>query len=94
MGVGFQHGEFIEGKDRQEQLFLPECLDDYFAEDNPVRVVEVFIDDLDLSGEGFAAAAATGRPGSSDNAEALPLWLSQPVQSSRRLECEAAATSS
>lgn len=82
---------FIEGKDRQEQLFLPECLDDYVAEDNPVRVVDVFIDELELSGLGFAAAAATGRPGYSP-ATMLKLYLYgylNQVQSSRRLEREA-----
>jgi transposase len=82
---------FIEGKDRREQLFLPECLDDYVAEDNPVRVVDVFIDELDLSGLGFADAAGTGRPGYSP-AMMLKLYLYgylNQVQSSRRLEREA-----
>jgi transposase len=82
---------FIEGKDRREQLFLPECLDDYVAEDNPVRVVEVFIDELDLSGLGFAAAAMTGRPGYNP-ATMLKIYLYgylNQVQSSRRLEREA-----
>lgn len=51
----------IEGKHHREQLFLPECLDHYLAEDNPVRVVNVFIDTLDLTGSGFAVA--TGRQG-------------------------------
>ncbi|MCT7378062.1 IS1182 family transposase [Chelativorans salis] len=82
---------FIEGKDRREQLFLPECLDDYVAEDNPVRVVDVFIDELDVGGLGFAGAAATGRPGYSP-ATMLKLYLHgylNQVQSSRRLEREA-----
>jgi transposase len=44
---------------------LPECLDDYIGEDNPVRVVDVIVDERDLAALGFdgAAAAATGRPG-------------------------------
>src|SRR5262245_54931493 len=82
---------FIEGKDRREQLLLPECLDDYVAEDNPVRIVDVFIDELDLSALGFADAAATGRPGYSP-ATMLKLYLYgylNQVPSSRRLEREA-----
>jgi transposase len=88
---GFDMVGFIEGKDRRERLFLPECLDDYVAEDNPVRVVDVFIDELDLGGLGFAGAAATGRPGYSP-ATMLKLYLYgylNQVQSSRRLEREA-----
>ncbi|WP_284201070.1 transposase, partial [Sinorhizobium fredii] len=81
----------MEGKDRRELSFLPECLDDYVAEDNPVHVVDVFIDELDLSGLGFATPAATGRPGYSP-ATMLKLYLYgylNQVQSSRRLEREA-----
>ena len=37
-------GRFVEGEDRRQSLLLPESLDDYVTEDNPVRVVEVFID--------------------------------------------------
>ncbi|AFL49768.1 transposase [Sinorhizobium fredii] len=88
---GFGMAGFIEGKDRREQLFLPECLDDYVTEDNPARVVDVFIDELDLRAMGFAAAAATGRPGYSP-ATMLKLYLYgylNQVQSSRRLEREA-----
>jgi len=45
-------------------MLLPKCLDDYVAEDNPVRVVDVFVDELDLKGLGFEGMrpAATGRP--------------------------------
>ena len=43
---------FIEREDRS-QVLLPECLDDYVAEDNPVRVVDVFVDELDLGALGF-----------------------------------------
>lgn len=55
---------FIEGEDRQQVALLPECLDDYIGEDNPVRVVDVFVDELDLQALGFKGAdpAATGRP--------------------------------
>jgi transposase len=82
---------FIEGKDRREQLVLPDCLDDNVAEDSSVRVVDVFIDELDLSGLGFAPAPATGRPGYSP-ATMLKLYLYgylNQVQSIRRLEREA-----
>ncbi len=55
---------FIEGEDRQQVTLLPECLDDYIDEDNPVRVVDVFVDELDLQSLGFGVVvpAATGRP--------------------------------
>jgi len=57
-------GRFVEGEDRRQPLLLPESLDDYVTEDNPVRVVEVFIDELDLGTLGFEGMqpAATGRP--------------------------------
>jgi transposase len=44
---------FIEGQDRQQVTFLPECLDDFNAEDNPKRVVDVFVAELNLSALGF-----------------------------------------
>ncbi len=55
---------FVEGCDCRQPMLLPECLDDYVAEENPVRVVDVFIDDLDLGALGFEGVtpAATGRP--------------------------------
>jgi len=55
---------FIEGQDRAQITLLPECLDDYIAEDNPVRVVEAFVNQLDLAALGFEGVdwAATGRP--------------------------------
>ena len=37
---------FIEGQDRSQVTLLPECLDDYLGEDNPVRVIDVFVDEL------------------------------------------------
>lgn len=56
---------FIEGEDRKQATLLPECLDDYIAEDNPIRAVDAFVDELDLKALGFAGAepAATRRPG-------------------------------
>lgn len=47
-------GRFIEGQDRRQTTLLPDCLDDYVTEDNPVRAVEVFVDELDLAALGFA----------------------------------------
>jgi transposase len=44
---------FVEGQDRQQVTLLPECLDDFIAEDNPVRVVDVFVAELDLGELGF-----------------------------------------
>ena len=48
---------FVEGEDRRQAYLLPESLDDYVAEDNPVRVVEVFIDELDLGALGLPTPA-------------------------------------
>ena len=55
---------FVEGEDRQQATLLPACLDDYVAQDNPVRLVEAFVDELDLAALGFAGIVpeVTGRP--------------------------------
>ena len=54
---------FIQGENRQQATLLPELLDDYIAEDNPVRVIDDFIDALDLGELGFKVEPAeTGRP--------------------------------
>ena len=55
---------FIQGQDRTQSTLLPELLDEYIAEDNPVRVIDVFVDQLALSALGFAGVnpAQTGRP--------------------------------
>lgn len=84
---------FVEGEDRRQSLLLPDSLDDYVTEDNPVRVVEVFIDELDLAGLGFEGMqpAATGRP-AYHASTMLKIYLYgylNRVQSSRRLEREA-----
>ena len=86
-------GRFVEGADRRQSWLLPDTLDDYVTEDNPVRVVDVFIDELDLAELGFAgmAPAATGRP-AYHPATLLKIYLYgylNRVQSSRRLEREA-----
>ncbi len=54
---------FIQGEDRFQATLFPESLDDYVAEDSSVRVIDVFLDDLDLSGLGFKTQPNdTGRP--------------------------------
>ena len=84
---------FIEGIDRSQTTLFPDRLDDYIAEDNPVRVVDVFVDALDLGGLGFGRVEpeVTGRPGYHPSV-LLKLYIYgylNRVQSSRRLEREA-----
>ena len=84
---------FIEGVARSQITLFPECLEDYIAEDNPVRVVDVFVDELDLGGMGFARVEpeATGRSGYQPWV-LLKLYIYgylNRVQSSRRLERKA-----
>jgi transposase len=84
---------FVEGADRQQSTLLPECLDDWIGEDNPVRVIDVFADELDLAELGFSGVdpEATGRP-SYHPSVLLKLYIYgylNRVQSSRRLEREA-----
>jgi len=56
---------FVEGEERSQSVLFPERLEDWISENNPVRVVDVFVDELDLKALGFerATAAETGRPG-------------------------------
>ena len=83
---------FIEGEDRYQATLFPESLDEYIAEDSAVRVIDVFVDDLDISGLGFKTDPAdTGRPGYNPKTT-LKLYIYgylNRVQSSRRLEREA-----
>ena len=83
---------FIEGEDRNQATLFPERIDDYITEDSAVRVIDVFVDELDLSGLGFKTVPeATGRPGYNP-ALMLKLFIYgylNRVQSSRRLEQEA-----
>lgn len=84
---------FIEGEDRSQVTLLPECLDDFIAEDDPVRVVDAFVEELDLQDLGFEGAepAETGRP-SYHPAVLLKIYIYgylNRIQSSRRLEREA-----
>lgn len=83
---------FIVGDDRMQATLFPERLDDYIAEDSAVRVIDVFIDDLDISGLGFKTEPSdTGRPGYHPRIM-LKIYVYgylNRVQSSRRLEREA-----
>src|SRR6516165_7676432 len=84
---------FVEGIDREQGTLFPECLEDWIDEDNPVRVVDAFVDKLDLSRLGFEGVApeATGRP-SYHRCVLLKLYIYgylNRVQSSCRLEREA-----
>jgi transposase len=83
---------FIAGEDRQQATLLPDCLDDYVTSDNPVRLIEVFVDELDLTTLGFVGAVpeATGRP-AYHPATLLKIYLYgylNRIPSSRRLERE------
>ena len=84
---------FIEGADRGQSTLFPECVEDWIGEDNPVRVIDVLVDDLDLAELGFGGVdpEATGRP-SYHPSILLKLYIYgylNQVQSSRRLEREA-----
>jgi transposase len=84
---------FVEGEDRRQGVLLPEFLDDWVSEENPVRAIDVFVDELDLAGLGFEGVVpeATGRPGYHPGL-LLKLYVYgyiNQVASSRRLEREA-----
>ena len=84
---------FVEGADRGQSTLLPECLEDWIDEENPVRAIDAFVDALDLGELGFGGVepAATGRPGFHPSV-LLKLYIYgylNRVQSSRRLEREA-----
>ncbi len=78
---------FVNGEDRLQRTLLPNSLEGYVGEENPVRVIEIFIDELDLAALGFAGVtpAATGRPAYHPST----LLKTCTAISSRRLEREA-----
>src|SRR4029079_3203459 len=83
----------VEGMDRGQSALFPECLEDWITEDNPVRVIDIFVDELELAELGFDGVApeGTGRP-SYHPSVLLKLYIYgylNRVQSSRRLEREA-----
>src|SRR3979411_1565541 len=89
---GLAMRRFIDGEDRMQRTLLPNSLEDYVSEENPVRVIEVFIDELELAALGFAGMtpAATGRPAYHPST-LLKIYLYgylNRIQSSRRLERE------
>src|SRR5215469_3187383 len=84
---------FVAGTDRGQSTLLPECLDDWVDETNPIRVIDAFVDALDLRKLGFEGVdpAETGRPAYHPSVH-LKLYIYgylNRVQSSRRLEREA-----
>jgi len=83
---------FVEGEDRTQSTLFPERLEDYISEENPVRVIEAFIDELDLKVLGFEGIEprTTGRP-AYHPLVLLKLYIYgylNRIQSSRRLERE------
>ena len=81
---------FIEGEARSQSLLFPERLEDWVDEDNPVRVIDAFVEELDLKALGFdgSVPADTGRPGYHPST-LLKIYIYgyvNRVQSSRRLE--------
>jgi transposase len=89
---GMPMKRFIQGEHRGQSVLLPESLDDYVADTNPVRVVDVFVDELDLGRLGFEGVvpAETGRP-AYHPAVLLKIYIYgylNRIQSSRRLERE------
>jgi len=83
---------FVEGEDRRQGVLLPEYLDDYVSEENPVRVIDVFVGELDLGALGFEGVVpeATGRPAYHPGA-LLKIYVYgyiNQIASSRRLERE------
>jgi hypothetical protein len=71
---------FIEGEDRRQATLLPDCLEDYVSEDNPVRVIEAFIDGLDLGAQVSGGAQRRNNP-------QTPLFHVSRLRSSRNQSC-------
>ena len=93
MASGLSMKRFVEGEDRRQGVLLPEFLDDYVSEENPVRAIDVFVEALDLGALGFEGVVpeATGRPGYHPGV-LLKIYVYgyiNQVASSRRLEREA-----
>jgi transposase len=83
---------FVEGVDREQATLFPDRLEDWIGDDNPVRVIDAFVPELDLGGLGFdrVEAQATGQPGYHPS-DLLTLYIygyPDRVQSNRRFESE------
>ena len=82
---------FVEGEDRQQPTLLPSCLDDYVGEDNPARMIDVFVGELDLGELGFDVTPAVAARPAYHPATLLKLYVFgylNRVSSSGRLERE------
>ena len=83
---------YIKGENRDQITLMPDCLEDYVTADNPVRVIDAFVDQLDVAAQGFKAEPAIeGRPGY-DPRDMLKLYIygyNNRIRSSRRLQTEA-----
>ncbi|SFK00278.1 hypothetical protein SAMN05216525_14720 [Bradyrhizobium sp. Gha] len=69
---------FVAGADRGQWTLLPECLDDFIDESNPVRLIDIFVDALELAEMGFEGWSRRRPAGRRTTPEALHLWLSEP----------------
>ena len=80
---------FVEGEDRRQGVLLPEFLDDWVSEENPVRAIDVFVDALDLGALGFEGVepAATGRPARYAHANHTSAPNSAAIASNNRRGC-------
>ena len=67
---------YVKGMDRRQIQMLPECIEDLVGEDNPVRIIDLFVDNLDMEALGYAKAipAETGRP-AYDPRDLLKLYI-------------------
>lgn len=84
--------KYIKGQDRRQITFLPDCIEDLIGQDNPVRVIDAFIDNLDIEGAGFQKSVPswTGRP-PYDPRDLLKLYVYgyfNKIRSSRKLMAE------
>jgi len=84
--------DFVTGEDRNQIILLPDCVDDYVNDNNTVRVIDAYVNNLDLVGFGFTKSVpnATGRPmyGAKDLLKLYIYGYSNRIRSSRRLETE------
>jgi transposase len=91
-GKEWSYMGYIKGVDRNQVMLMPEYVEDYVAADNPVRVIDAFVEGLDMATLGFQAEPAfEGRPGYNPR-DMLKLYIygyNNKIRSSRRLQTEA-----